>query len=149
MAATLPVFTQKTSFGVSTGPTYTGQSTVTGTSMAEPRLYSANCLHGANTTIDSSGFTYTNLLAFGFTMVLDPVQTGSPTTTQLANATVTVHFTDALSGGATDYTFAVPVGAQTSYVVIPALIAHNAVSIIVYGDTYCDCDIYGIVMLSA
>ena len=144
------LYTQTVKFGVSNGPTFTGAVNVPASGNDVPRIYqSLDCLHGATTTIDASGFKYANWLAMGFQMQLDPVQTGTPTDAQKAAATVTVHLVDALSGGATDYTIALNVGQAVSWVVIPPTIVHDVASITVVGDTNCDCDINGILLVSA
>ena len=73
MPATGTVFTQTTSFGVSNGPTYSGQNivpiTLTGTETY--RNYSSQVLNTAVADVmDAIGFVQANWLAMGFTMVL-------------------------------------------------------------------------------
>jgi hypothetical protein len=150
MPATGTTYTQRTDFGVSNGPTYSGVSivpaTVTGTETF--RNYSAQCLNSAVTTIDAIGFTQANLLAFGFIMGVDPVQTGAPTPAQLAAAHVTVHLKDC-DGGIADYDVPLVVGQSSSFVSIPATLTNDCTSITVDGDAVVDCCVYGLILLSA
>ena len=148
MASTNQTFTQLTQFGISNGPTYQGTTSVTNSTSTAPRLYSALCLHNATTTIDASGFVYGNFVAMGFKATNDSTQTGTPTTSQLANASCVIHLVDALSDGSTDLTISLNTNNSVSYTVAPALLAHNATSITVVGDTYVDLDIYGILMVT-
>ena len=154
MASPLVTYTQGVTFGVSNGPTYGGTQTVPppsgGTGTENYRNYPfVLCLNTATTTIDASGFLVANWLAMGFTMQVDPVQTGTPTPTQLANAQVTIHLVDGLSGGATDYTITIGVGNSVSWIVIPATLVHNVTSITVHGDSVVDCDVAGLLVLTA
>ena len=151
MPATGTAYTQQTTFGVSNGPTYQGQTIVppvlTGTETY--RNYSAQVLFGASgQVIDAVGFAQANWLAMGFTMVLDPVQTGTPTPAELLAATVTIHLKDCV-GGVADFDIVLGVGQSASWVVIPASITDDCTSITIDGDANCDCDVYGLLLLSA
>ena len=150
MPATGTVYTQRVDFGVSNGPTYSGSSTVpaTVTGTETFRNYSAQCLNSAITIIDDIGFVLANLLAFGFEMVVDAVQSGAPTPAELAAATVTVRFVDALGPGV-DYSITLGVGESASFVIVPASIIADASAVEVDGDTVVDCDVYGLILLAA
>ena len=143
-------FTQTTQFGVSNGPTYSGQNSVPVSGSDVVRNYpGTNCLHGVTTTIDASGFLVANWLAMGFAVKADSTQTGTPSAAQQAAASVTIHLVDGLSGGATDYTIPLTVGQAVSWVTIPPTLAHNVTEITVVGDTYVDVDVFGLVVLTA
>jgi hypothetical protein len=151
MAATGTTYTQVVSFGVSTGPTYQGQVSVppTATGTENYRNYSAQVLAGVSAQVlDASGFVDDNWLAMGFLMQVDPVQSGTPTAAQLLAATVTIKLKGCCAG-VTDYTITLNVGQSVSWVVLPAAIVANATSITVDGDANVDCDVYGILLLSA
>jgi hypothetical protein len=148
MASNNQTYTQQTQFGISNGPTYSGVTSVTNSTSTAPRLYSALCLHGVTTTIDASGFVYDNFVAMGFKALADSVQTGTPTSNQLATASCSINLVDGLSGGATDLVLSLGVNNSLSYVAAPATLAHNVTSITVTGDTNVDLDIYGILMVT-
>jgi hypothetical protein len=150
MAAIGTTYTQGTTFGVSNGPTYQGQKTVppetTGTETY--RNYSAQVLNGAaDQVVDASGFTVLNWLAMGFKMVVDAVQTGSPTAQQLLDAEITIKLVGALGPG--DYEIVLGVGESVSFVDLPVEIDTDVTSITVDGDANVDCDLYGLLLLKA
>jgi hypothetical protein len=145
-------YTQTTTFGVSNGPTYQGQTTVPAVLLGTEtyRNMSGQILQGGgDIDLDSSGFLIANWLAMGFTAVLDPVQTGTPTPAELLAAAVVINFEHGLAGGATDWTFTLGVGQAISWVVVPTLLVSNVVSIFVTPDANCDVDVYGLLLLSA
>lgn len=146
----MSTYTQRINFSINDGPQFGGVNTVQGSPNDTPRIYNGElCLNGATTPVDDSGFMHANFLAMGFNMQLAPVQTGSPTPTQLAAASVVIHLVDGLSGGATDYTITLGVGQVASWVVIPATLVHDVSSITVVGDTNADVQIYGLLLLTA
>jgi len=150
MAAPALTYTQRTDFGVSNGPTYSGTTVVpdTGLGTENYRNYSASVLNTVATTIDAVGFLVANLVAFGFKMSVDAVQSGAPTPAELAAATVTVHLKD-VDGGIADYDIVLAVGEAASFVTIPATVTNDCTSITVTGDAVVDCVIEGLVILSA
>jgi hypothetical protein len=150
MAAPALTYTQRTDFGISNGPTFSGTTVVpdTGTGTENFRAYSASALNTATTTIDAVGFLVANLVAFGFKMSVDAVQSGAPTPAELAAATVTVHIKN-VDGGAADYDIVLAVGEADSYTTIPAVFTNDCTSITVDGDAVVDCVIEGIVTLAA
>jgi hypothetical protein len=142
MPAPAVTYTQRTDFGVSNGPTFSGTTVVpdTGLGTENYRAYSASALNTATTVIDA--------VAFGFKMSVDPVQSGAPTPAELAAATVTVHIVN-VDGGMADYDIVLAVGEADSYTTIPAVFTNDCTSIEVDGDAVVDCVIEGIVTLAA
>jgi hypothetical protein len=151
MPAPALTYTQRTDFGVSNGPTYSGTTVVpdvVGTGTENYRNYSAAVLNTIVTTIDAVGFLVANLICFGFKMSVDAVQSGAPTPAQLAAATVTVHIKD-VDGGIADYDFTLAVGEAESYVTIPAVFTNDCTAITVTGDGVVDCIVEGLILLAA
>lgn len=151
-------FTKGGQFGVSNGPTYQGQETVPAVVLGTEtyRNPTGQILNGGvGIVIDASGFLIANLLAFGVKMELDPVQThvGGPTPAELAAAVVTIRLVNVV-GGVGDFEIVLGVGQEFSQIITPAWLAANGITddcteINVDGDVVCDCDVYGLVLLSA
>ena len=149
MAAPAVTYTQRTDFGVSNGPTFSGTTVVpdTGLGTENFRVYSASALNTINTTIDAVGFLVANLVAFGFKMSVDPVQSGAPTPAELAAATVDVVMLNVLTGA--PFTMTLVVGEAVSFPAVPATFDTDCGSIHVLGDTVVDCVVEGLILLSA
>jgi hypothetical protein len=149
MAAPAVVYTQRTDFGVSNGPTFSGTTVVpdAGLGTENFRAYSASALNSVPTVIDAVGFLVANLVAFGFKMSVDPVQSGAPTPAELLAATVDVVIEDVLTGA--DLTITLAVGEAISYATIPATFTQDCLAIHVDGDTVVDCVVEGLILLSA
>jgi len=149
MAAPAVTYTQRTDFGVSNGPTFSGTTIVpdTGLGTENFRAYSASVLNTVVTTIDAVGFLVANLVAFGFKMSVDAVQSGAPTPAQLAAATVTIHVQDVETGA--DFDIVLAVDQAVSYPAIPATFDTDCPAITVTGDGVVDCVIEGLILLSA
>lgn len=150
MPAPALTYTQRTDFGVSNGPTYSGTTVVpdvVGTGTETYRNYSAAIPNTVVTTIDAVGFLVANLVAFGFKMSVDAVQSGAPTPAQLAAATVTIHIQDVETGA--DYDIVLAVDQAVSFPAIPATFDTDCPAITVTGDGVVDCVIEGLILLSA
>lgn len=149
MAAPAVTYTQRTDFGVSNGPTFSGTTVVpdTGVGTENYRAYFSACPNTVVTTIDAVGFLVANLVAFGFKMSVDPVQSGAPTPAELAAATVTIHIQDVETGA--DFDIVLAVGQAASFPAIPATFDTDCPAITVTGDAVVDCYIEGLVLLSA
>ena len=149
MAAPAVTYTQRTDFGVSNGPTFSGTTVVpdAGLGTENYRAYSASVLNTVVTVIDAVGFLVANLVAFGFKMSVDPVQSGAPTPAQLLAATVTIHVEDVETGA--DFDIVLAVGQAVSYPAVPATFDTDCPQISVTGDGVVDCVIEGLVLLAA
>jgi hypothetical protein len=146
-------FTKVTQFGVSNGPTYQGWRVVPAVPTGTENYHNpqGQILNGAaGVVIDAVGFLFADLKAFGFTMQIDPIQTGTPSPAQLAAATVTIHLKNCV-GGVADYDIVLGVGQDEVQMAptIPAGIDSDCTSIEVDGDANCDCDVWGLVYLEA
>ena len=152
MAAPALTYTQRTDFGVSNGPTFSGTTVVpdTGLGTENYRAYSAAAPLTVTTIIDAVGFLVANLVAFGFKMSQDLAQSPAPSAAEVAAATVTIHIKN-VDGGAADYDITLAVGEAASFVTIPAVFTNDCTSITVDGDPAgaVDCVIEGIVTLAA
>lgn len=140
-------FTDTSNFGCSNGPTFQGRNIVTGGDNS--RAYSETILAGVTGQVmDASGFVAADLLAYGFQMTVDPIQSGSPSQAQKDAATVTITFKGCCAG-VTDYTITLGSGQKDVATVVPASIVADATSIEVDGDANCDCIIGGALMLAS
>ncbi len=135
------IFTQKTTFGISSGPSYTGQTSVgPGANGNADLLIDAPIAHHASpgsnlVTVYNNTIDHTKVTAFGFKASLTAANGAT-------SPTVTVTFTGGLSGPA-DLSYTLADGQEISFVTNP--LTANPTSITVEPDATADFAVVGIV----